>query len=92
MLPCQGCAYKSQVPGSAHIRCNFDWEKTDGADFPEHQGSENARQWFIFPFNYDPVWGPNECSMKTTEADPEKTAESNPMADLMSIMGKRAFR
>jgi len=27
-------------------------------------------QWFRFPFNYDPVWGPDACPAKAETADP----------------------
>lgn len=59
---------------------------------PRNKNGAHFDQWFIFPLNYDPTWGPNECAMRAEEADPEKMAKKNPMADLVSIMGKRAFR
>ena len=89
MLPCKGCAYRESIPGDAHIRCVFDWfppERLDAfvrlhADVPAR-----AAQWFRFPFNYDPVWGPNECASRAETRDPANVAKPNLLADLLSLL------
>ena len=85
MLPCRDCAYRTSIPGNAHIRCRFDW-----ARLPDAIPTTDARHaisagWFMFPFNYDPVWGPDECSAKSEVA--EHVAKPNPLADLLSLLG-----
>jgi len=74
MIPCQGCAYQRSIPGDCHFRCVFAWQDADDetkAVMPTNQReSPHTMQWFNFPFNYDPVWGPDECPAKTETADP----------------------
>ena len=88
---CYSCAYKSDVPGSAHSRCNYDWSNSiirpPAAD--DH-GIKN--RWYIFPINFDPVWQIEECAAHATEKDLTKMAKSDPASDLLSILGRRAFR
>lgn len=85
MLPCNGCAYRDEVPGSAHSRCVFKWRGGEleamFASVPAH-----AARWYRFPLNYDPVWGPNECAQRSETRDPEKVAPSNPWTDLLSLL------
>lgn len=86
MLPCNGCAYRKTIPGNAHIRCTFDWIGASDeikSQFPEPH-SERVRHWFVFPLNYDPTWGPNECPAKSDKA--EHVAPPNPFADLLSLL------
>lgn len=79
MLPCDGCAYKRTIPGNAHIRCAYQWEA-----WPYKQ-----RRWFLFPINYDPLWGPDTCEARAEVADPNKTMPDSPLMDLVSILGGR---
>jgi len=79
MLPCEGCAYKREVPGSAHIACAYQWETVPYA----------TRRWFLFPFNYDPLWGPDHCHSRAEVADPKKIIPDSPMFNLISILGGR---
>lgn len=89
MLPCQGCAYRRNIPGNCHIRCDFDWKQDvpainalfDGAEINAH-----TAQWFCFPLNYDPVWGPDECPHKSDTRDESKSAEYGPMAELFAML------
>jgi hypothetical protein len=85
MLPCNGCAYRASIPGNAHIRCRFDWAKSEYAVPMVH--SIYARRYFHFPFNYDPQWGPDICEARAVELDPAKVAPENPLADLLSLLG-----
>ncbi len=83
MLPCCHCAYKAEVPGSAHIQC---LRADVSHPIPE---SKRIAQWFIFPFNYDPTWGPAECPGFATKRDPMLLRKQNALTDLISIMGRR---
>lgn len=58
MLPCEKCAYKRHIPGDAHIQCVFNWDKLE---IPKFTGGKKQQQWFIFPINFDPVWGGTDC-------------------------------
>lgn len=89
MLPCRDCAYQQSIPGSCHSRCVFDWSQHID-DIPQHQHpSPFTMQWFRFPFNFDPVWGPSACTAFSTERDPAKVAKPSPLADLLSILEDR---
>lgn len=79
MLPCNGCAYRREIPGNAHIRCVFRWDRIH----------YEPRRWFIFPYNYDPLWGPDECAARAETADPEKVMPDSPVADLLSLLAER---
>ena len=88
MLPCYQCAYRDEVPGSAHSRCRFAWTteaRPQGNPYGIRQG------WFIFPWNYDPTWGPDDCPSKSETRDPGKVAVSSPLDDLISILGRRGI-
>ena len=87
MLPCKGCAYRDSIPGDAHSRCVFDWDAPGmSALILAAKLTPRTAQWFRFPFNYDPVWGPDACPQRNETRDPEKTAKPNPWADLLSLL------
>jgi len=90
MLPCHGCGYVRPIPGDAHRRCVFDWIKYDLTEMAgliaRARLTPQTVRWFRFPFNYDPVWGPNTCPQRTDRADPTKIAPQNPWADLLSLL------
>jgi hypothetical protein len=79
MLPCEGCAYKRDIPGSAHIACAYRWDRVPYL----------SRQWFIFPFNYDPLWGPDECAARAEVADPAKVVADSPILSITRIFASR---
>lgn len=89
MLPCQGCAYRQNIPGDAHSRCVFDWMRQDPeglvAKFTDRL-TARTQQWFRFPFNYDPTWGPDTCGQRAETIDPGKAAPPNPLGDLLSLL------
>lgn len=92
MLPCKDCAYREEIPGDCHISCAFTWFRADPAlmlQIPTCQGSAHTRQWFHFPINYDPLWGPNECVAFATERDPALTQGPNPLLQIARMLGKR---
>ena len=73
MLLCHNkCAYKGTIPGDCHISCLFDWNKYPEKEVPKNvNGGGSTNKYFLFPFNYDPVWGPNKCEGFSTELNPE---------------------
>jgi len=91
MLPCKTCAYRRTIPGNCHIRCVFDWSQDHEmiATFQkENQVSAHASQWFAFPFNYDPVWGADQCAAFSTEEDKSRVEKPDPLRDLLSLLGR----
>ena len=91
MLPCNDCAYKRDIVGDAHFSCVFDWEKANEEiqnSYPSCSHT-HALKWFIFPYNYDPVWGPDECPAQSDKLDPDMEKKHNPIESLISLMGKR---
>jgi hypothetical protein len=93
MLPCKKCVYKENIPGDCHISCLFDWEKNWEKEDPKNRNGEESttNKWFVFPFNYDPVWGPNKCDGYNTELNPEDKKEFDPMEKLIKMLGKRSL-
>lgn len=87
MLPCQGCAYRESIPGDAHIRCVYKWDPAElRAAIP--LPTPHVRRWFLFPFNYDPTWGPDACPARSETRDASRTTPSNPLGDLISLLGE----
>jgi len=84
---CWRCAYKAAVPGSCHIRCVYNWAKSEhrpprGKEYGIDSG------WYYFPLNYDPVWMIDGCQARADEREPEMVGPDNPMLDLLSIMAR----
>ncbi len=88
MLPCSDCAYRQSIPGSEHFRCTFDWINADKETRIQIPRTDNPKvlRWFLFPYNYDPLWGPDACPVKADKKDPNKTARSDAFTDLLSLM------
>lgn len=57
---CYYCKYRGEVPGSCHTRCELDWGK---ATHEQPEGNEYGKKmgWFMWPWNYDPVWMIGQC-------------------------------
>ena len=87
MLPCEGCAYKRTIAGDAHYRCVFNWLKMPTEVPGNVRGGPRTMRWFNFPFNYDPVWGPDECPARSETEKREDVSPANPLADLLSLLG-----
>lgn len=87
MLPCHQCAYREEVPGSAHSRCVYAWESSEVTPRGDPHGIRNG--WYLFPFNYDPTWGPDSCKMRSETRESNKVMPAHPLADLLSILGGR---
>lgn len=86
MLPCHGCAYRREIPGDCHSRCVFDWIGQAHFPVPANQGSPRTDRWFRFPFNYDPVWGPDTCPARSETLDKSKQAKEHPLLNLLSLL------
>ncbi len=88
MLPCAGCGYRRPIPGNTHSRCVFNWFQPVVVGFLGIFSKVTARtqRWFRFPFNYDPVWGPDICNNRSETLDPEKVAPENPLAEILSML------
>jgi hypothetical protein len=90
MLPCKGCAYREGIPGGAHSRCVFDWVNKTPDKFvaliESAKLTPRTAQWFRFPFNYDPTWGPDLCPNFAETRDPAMVAPPSPLADILSLL------
>ena len=85
MLNCNQCAYKGENPGNAHIRCRFDWRNSE-LKSPTGNPRGVKRGWWIFPLNYDPVWG-DECTAFATAADEKMIVKNtDPLFELAALL------
>lgn len=83
---CYECGYKGDNPGSAHIRCSFDWGKSKNK-IPKGNHHGITRGWYNFPLNYDPVWMEEECLSYAKDADAKMIkSKHDPLAELFSIL------
>jgi len=77
---CYECKYRGEVPGDAHSCCNHPAVKQNPFKASaalsikgDHTGIRNG--WFLWPFNFDPVWL-KSCSGFDTKAKPVETPEA----------------
>jgi hypothetical protein len=83
---CYKCGYKGNNPGSAHIRCKYDWRKS-GLPAPKGKPHGIKCGWWIFPVNFDPVWMIDECPVFGTEWDSKMVIEKyDPLFELGAIL------
>ncbi len=88
MLPCSKCGYAGSIPGDCHIQCTYDWSHASPEiqkDAPVNHHGGRTQQWFMFPFNFDPVWGPDSCPAQSETTDP-KMVVSDPLFSLISLL------
>ena len=52
---CNNCTHIRSIPGSCHVLCS----KVDLSIEGSRHGIKNG--WFMYPFNFDPIWRTNEC-------------------------------
>ncbi len=85
MLPCRDCAYRENIPGDCHFSCSYNWEPEEIVALmrQSHVTSKTSR-WFRFPFNFDPVWGPDKCTKQSAEAT--NKVESSPLRELFKML------
>lgn len=68
---CYECANRQEVYYSAHSQC----VKPDAEMTGNQHGIKNG--WFMYPFNYDPVWKTKLCS----NFEPKNNAVSEPVSN-----------
>ena len=56
MGECYNCKNRREIPGDCHTRC----AKPDKAMTGNPHGIRNG--WFMYPFNFDPIWKTKLCS------------------------------
>jgi hypothetical protein len=92
MLPChkQSCAYRCEIPGDCHISCQFDWINSPDdvcIGYPTNQSkSSHTNKWFMFPYNFDPVWGPDECLACSDKRVSENVVKNDPLLKLFALL------
>jgi hypothetical protein len=47
---CYSCVYRGTIPGDAHSKCTNKNANVTGVEHGIRSG------WFMWPFNFDPVW------------------------------------
>jgi len=57
---CYQCKFRGEVPGSCHSRCEFNWN-TATSEPPKGNEHGIRNGWFMWPWNFDPVWMIDEC-------------------------------
>lgn len=57
---CYDCKFRGGVPGSAHSSCNFNWAESE-KEPPQADAHGKRSGWYIFPWNFDPVWQETMC-------------------------------
>ena len=92
MLPChKNCAYKSNISGDCHISCMFEWRNHPEKELPKNNHGSRTMKWFIFPYNFDPVWGPDKCEGYSTMLNLEDEKKMDPIENLISLLGKKVL-
>ena len=95
MLPCRGCGYERGIPGDTHVRCAYRWDRDPAAldailpAIAKAAAKPKIAQWFRWPFNFDPLWGPDACPARAEQADPAMALEDNPLVHLLAARAKR---
>ena len=78
------------IPGNCHIQCKYAWTLAPvkiQKGYPRNQGGRNAAQWFHFPINFDPVWGPDTCPAFNAKYDPKMKKDFDPLTQLAALLG-----
>ena len=83
---CYKCGYRGNNLGSAHIRCRYNWSKSE-LKKPKGKPHGIKHGWWIFPFNFDPIWMLEDCPAFATEFQKEMIVEKyNPLLELGAIL------
>ena len=86
MKECFNCKFRGSVAGSCHISCKFNWSKHPELKMPTCDSS-HGRQWFSFPYNYDPCWG-DYCPVPRLDVK-EEAKEFTPEEEIASLTAGR---
>ena len=82
---CYECGYKGDTPGSAHIRCKHNWQKS-GLSVPKGNPHGIRRGWWMFPVSFDPVWMLEPCPAFAAEGQKDMILEkADPFSELIGI-------
>jgi len=57
---CYQCKHRGEIPGSCHSRCMFNWNNATH-EMPKGRDWGIKNGWFMWPYNFDPVWMIGEC-------------------------------
>lgn len=63
---CRDCRYRRDIPGDAHSQCVFPWGQSE-SDPPKGNRIGREGGWYMFPWNYDPVWQETICPEKVAK-------------------------
>ena len=86
MSSCYKCGYRGKNPGSEHIRCKYNWRKSE-LSAPKGNPHGIKHGWWIFPFNFDPTWMLSDCIAFATESQKEMIIEEyDPLFELAAIL------
>lgn len=77
---CFDCVHRRNVPGNCHIKCNNTTAKVSG----NPQGIR--RGWFMWPFNFDPVWLALCDGFSADPADNKPEAKTDPLLEILSML------
>lgn len=67
---CYKCVFRGSVPGSEHSSCTFQWS-VDMENVPKGHTHAIKNGWWIFPWNYDPIWMKEDCTQFKAKEDTE---------------------
>ena len=81
---CYSCKFRAQLTFTHHSQC----VNTTATVERNAHGVRNG--WCAWPFNFDPIWI-ESCGgyQERAESDPEPKASSDPLMQLLSILGGR---
>ncbi len=82
---CFNCAYRTDIPGDAHIGCSFAWEKSENKP-PKANEAGVKNGWYMFPLNFDPVWQEEPCKEHSDTKKPEMVTQVNPLQAIISML------
>lgn len=77
---CYKCVHRLDTSGSHHSRCNNYTAKVEANAHGVRMG------WFIWPFNFDPVWLTKCDGFSDRPTDKKERKELDPVAELMAML------
>jgi len=87
MTDCYKCGYKGKNPGSEHIRCKYNWSKSELSQ-PKGNPHGIKHGWWIFPIIFDPTWMIDNCPAFAIESLKEMIIEKyDPFLEVTAILG-----
>ena len=77
---CFKCVHCRALPGNCHIKCNNVQASVEGDAHGIRSG------WFMWPFNFDPVWLVSCDGFSDKPEDNKPEQRGNPLAELLSLL------